>query len=136
MGYTFDWKLTALRKQQTANIEDAVVGTQWKLKATDEDGFSGEFTGATPFDLKAINTGSFVPYNELTETMVLGWVKNLVSGSSAYNYMPHIMQQIQKEIDKKKWSRIDVNETDLPWSPTSGSNVTPDGAPLPTAEMP
>ena len=61
---------------------------------------------------------------------------NLVSGSSAYNYMPHIMQQIQKEIDKKKWSRIDVNETDLPWSPTSGSGVTPDGAPLPTAEMP
>ena len=136
MGYTFDLKLTSLRKQQTANIEDAVVGTQWKLTATDEDGFSGEFTGATPFDLKAINTGSFVPYSELTETMVLGWVKNLVSGSSAYNYMPHIMQQIQKEIDKKKWSRIDVNETDLPWSPTSGSGVTPDGAALPTAEMP
>lgn len=136
MGYTFDWKLTALRKQQSVNIEDAVVGTQWKLTATDEDGFSGEFTGATPFDLKAINTGSFVPYSELTETMVLGWVKNLVSGSSAYNYMPHIMQQIQKEIDKKKWSRIDVNETDLPWSPTSGSGVTPDGAALPTAEMP
>jgi hypothetical protein len=136
MGYTFDWKLTALRKQQSANVEDAVVGTQWKLTATDEDGFSGEFTGATPFDLNAINTGSFVPYSELTETMVLGWVKNLVSGSSAYNYMPHIMQQIQKEIDKKKWSRIDVNETDLPWSPTSGSGVTPDGAAVPTAEMP
>lgn len=136
MGYTFDWKLTALRKQQSVNIEDAVVGTQWKLTATDEDGFSGEFTGATPFNLNAINTGSFVPYSELTETMVLGWVKNLVSGSSAYNYMPHIMQQIQKEIDKKKWSRIDVNETDLPWSPTSGSGVTPDGAALPTAEMP
>ena len=68
--------------------------------------------------------------------MVLGWVKNLVSGSSAYNYMPHIMQQIQKEIDKKKWSRLDVNENDLPWSPTSGSGVTPDGAALPTAEMP
>ena len=136
MGYTFDWKLTALRKQQSVNIDDAVVGTQWKLTATDEDGFSGEFTGATPFDLKAINTGSFVPYSELTETMVLGWVKNLVSGSSAYNYMPHIMQQIQKEIDKKKWSRLDVNENDLPWSPTSGSGVTPDGAALPTAEMP
>lgn len=136
MGYTFDWKLTALRKQQSVNIDDAVVGTQWKLTATDEDGFSGEFTGATPFDLNAINTGSFVPYSELTETMVLGWVKNLVSGSSAYNYMPHIMQQIQKEIDKKKWSRLDVNETDLPWSPTSGSGVTPDGAALPTAEMP
>ena len=136
MGYTFDWKLTALRKQQSVNIDDAVVGTQWKLTATDEDGFSGEFTGATPFDLNAINTGSFVPYSELTETMVLGWVKNLVSGSSAYNYMPHIMQQIQKEIDKKKWSRLDVNENDLPWSPTSGSGVTPDGAALPTAEMP
>jgi hypothetical protein len=109
MGYTFDWKLTALRKQQSANVEDAVVGTQWKLTATDEDGFSGEFTGATPFDLKAINTGSFVPYSELTETMVLGWVKNLVSGSSAYNYMPHIMQQIQKEIPIQQYQLLQIN---------------------------
>jgi len=136
MGYIFDWKLTNLRKQHSANIEDAVVGTQWKLTATDEDGFSGEFSGATPFDLRKINTGSFVQYAELTEETVLGWVKNVVSGSTPQNYMPHIMQQIQKEIDKKKWSRIDVQTNDLPWSPTSGSGVTPDGTALPTYSPP
>jgi hypothetical protein len=136
MGLTYDWKLIGLKKQDSDNVNEAIVGTNWKITATDEDGNVGTFTGATPFSISTINTGSFVPYSELTETMVLGWVKNLVSGSSAYNYMPHIMQQIQKEIDKKKWSRLDVNENDLPWSPTSGSGVTPDGAALPTAEMP
>jgi len=136
MGYTFDWKLTQLRKQHTYTVENAVVGTQWKLTVTDEDGYSGEFSGATPFDLRKIETGSFVPYEHLTEEMVLGWVKDLVSGSTSYNYMPHIMQQVKKEIDKKKWSRMEVSENDLPWSPTSGSGVTPDGTALPTYEPP
>ena len=125
MGYTFDWKLTALRKQQSVNIDDAVVGTQWKLTATDEDGFSGEFTGATPFSISTINTSSFTPYSELTEAQVLGWIKNHVSGSNpSTNYMAHINGVIEKEIASKKWVKVEVAEVDLPWSPTSGS-VTP-----------
>jgi aspartyl aminopeptidase len=32
---------------------------------------------------------------------------------------------ILKEIASKKWTKIEVNETDLPWSPTSGSHIAP-----------
>jgi hypothetical protein len=35
--------------------------------------------------------------------------------------MNHINQQIQKQINTVKFATIDVNEIDLPWSPTSGS---------------
>ena len=133
MGYTYEWKLTGLKKQNSDNVNDAVVGTQWKIIATDEDGNEGSFTGATPFSISQINTGSFTPYNELTEAQVLGWIKNHVSGSNlSTNYMEHINGVIEKEINSKKWVKVEVSETDLPWSPTSGS-TTPyvaDAAPV------
>jgi len=125
MGLTYEWKLTGLKKQNGENITEAVVGTQWKLTGTDEDGDFGTFSGATPFKISEINTGSFTEYSSLTEEQVLGWVKNHVSGGSATNYMEHINGQIQKEIAGKKWTKLEVNEADLPWSPTSGSRIAP-----------
>ena len=125
MGYTYEWKLVGLKKQNSANINDAVVGTNWKVTATDEDGNVGTFTGATPFSIDTVNTASFTAYNELTETQVIGWIKNHVSGSNtSTNYWAHISGVIQQEINGKKWVKVEVAEVDLPWSPTSGS-VTP-----------
>ena len=125
MGFTYEWKLVGLKKQNSENINDAVIGTQWKLKATDEDGNEGTFTGATPFSISTINTSSFTPYSELTEAQVLGWVKNYVSGSNpSTNYMAPINGVIEKEINSHKWVKLEVSEADLPWSPISGS-VTP-----------
>jgi hypothetical protein len=125
MGLTYDWKLIGLKKQDSENVNEAIVGTNWKITATDEDGNVGTFTGATPFSISTINTGSFVPYHELTEEIVLGWVKNHVSGSGPTNYMEHINKQIQKEIIATKWVKVEVDESNLPWSPTSGSVVAP-----------
>ena len=125
MGLTYEWKLIGLKKQDSENVNEAIVGTNWKITATDEDGNVGTFTGATPFSISTINTGSFVPYHELTEDIVLGWVKNHVSGSGPTNYMEHINGQIQKEINANKWVSLQVDEANLPWSPTSGSVVAP-----------
>jgi len=123
MGYTYEWKLTGLKKQNSTNLEDAVVGTFWKLTGTDEDGNVGTFNGATPFSINTISTASFTTYSELSETQVLNWIKTHVSGSGASNYWGHISEVIQKEIDGKKWVKVDVSEIDLPWSPTSGSTT-------------
>ena len=125
MGLTYEWKLTGLKKQNGDTVNDAVVGTNWKLIGRDEDGNEGTFNGATPFSISSINTGSFTEYSSLTEEQVLGWVKDYVSGSGPTNYMPHINQMILREINSKKWTKIEVFESDLPWSPTSGSSVTP-----------
>ena len=62
---------------------------------------------------------------DLTEDLVLGWVKNHVRGSGSTNYMEHINHMIQKEITANKWVTADVTEADLPWSPTSGSVIAP-----------
>ena len=126
MGLTYNWTLTSLKKQNTNELSNVIVGTQWKLVGTDEDGNSGIFNGATPFELRDLNGDGFVDYRDFTEDLVLGWIKNQVSGSTAANYMNHINQQIQRQIDHTKYANMDVNERDLPWSPTSGSSVTPE----------
>jgi len=132
MGLSYTWKLTGLKKQNTNDVNDVVIGTQWKVYGTDVDGNEAFFTGATPFHLNTLNTGSFIDYQNLTEETVLGWIKNVVSGSGASNYMEHINEQLHKDIDSKKWIKLDVNEENLPWSPTSGSNTLPgSGEPAP-----
>jgi hypothetical protein len=132
MGLTYEWKLIGLKKQNTQNLSDVIIGTQWKLTGTDEDGNSGIFNGATPFPVQDLNGDGFIDYRDLTEELVLGWIKNHVSGSTPSNYMNHINQQIQKQIDSVKFTTIDVNEVDLPWSPTSGSGTTPQPEIAPT----
>jgi hypothetical protein len=125
MGYTYEWSVTSVKKATSDNINDAIIGTQWKVVCTDEDGNTGEFSGATPFDLNTIDTENFTEYQNLTETQVLDWIKNSVSGSSSTNYWNHIQGQIDKQINRTKLSHVAVNGVDLPWSSTSGSNATP-----------
>jgi hypothetical protein len=125
MGYTYEWSVTGFKKATSDSINDAVIGTRWKVICTDMDGNTGEFSGATPFDLKTIDTGSFIEYADLTETQVLGWIKNTVSGSSLTNYWEHIQGQLDKQISKSKLSVVEVETGSLPWSPTSGSVIAP-----------
>jgi hypothetical protein len=123
MAYTYEWSLVGLRKQNTDTLSEVVVGTNWKVVATDEDGNVGNFVGATPFTPQDLNGDGFIDYRDLTEELVLGWVKNVVSGSSSTSYWDHINGQITKEIEAKKYNRVTVSDVDLPWAPTSGSNL-------------
>jgi hypothetical protein len=119
MGYTYEWKVKGLRKGNSNDVSDAIIGTQWTVTATDEvDGITGEFNGATPFDLHSIDTGSFTPFEELTEEQVIGWIKEHVSGSNrATNYWDHIQGRIDKDIQAKRGSYSNLLEDELPWKP-------------------
>ena len=121
MAYTYTWKLKSLKKQNTELFENAIVGTQWRVTATDEDGTEGSFDGATPYKVVDANADGFIDYQDLTEDIVLSWIKNTVSGSAPTNYWSHISEQIQKQMDMKRNVVLEVNDADFPWSPTSGS---------------
>lgn len=125
MGYTYEWSVTGIKKATSDSINDAIIGTRWKVVCTDEDGNTGQFDGATPFDLKTIDTSSFIEYADLTEAQVLSWIKNTVSGSAPTNYWDHIQGQMDKQINKSKLSIVEVDNSSLPWSPTSGSVIAP-----------
>jgi len=116
MALTYDWKLTGLKKQHTDSLENVVIGTRWQIKGIDENGYSGSFAGATPFELKSVETGSFIPYEELTEEIVIGWVEAEVQNTVKYPvYWNHINERILNEISESKYVSKEVHADSLPW---------------------
>jgi hypothetical protein len=129
MALTYEWKITQIKKTTNDSVDNAIIGTRWEVKGIDANGNDGLFTGATPFTLDQINPDNFVPYNELTEEIVLDWIKGYVSGSNRVtNYWDHISDRINKEIAEKTSIISSVEAVNLPWSPTSGSSIEPTGS--------
>lgn len=109
MDYT--WQITGIKKLDTETLDGVIVQTYWKKIGTDENGNTGTFVGATPFDLKNVNPNNFVSYKDLTEEMIINWIKSVVVGS----YEVHVNSQIAKEIKSKINPVVEVNQ-DFPWS--------------------
>lgn len=116
MAITYTWKVTSVKTKTEGANQNAVVQTYWTKTGTDEDGHSGTFSGATPFTTVGMPEGyEFVPFDQLTEEMVLSWIQAVVVGG----YEDHVNGQIQKQIDEK---HNPVVEASLPWAsaePTS-----------------
>jgi hypothetical protein len=130
MAFTYAWEVTGLKKRNTTNsagetLTGAVVQTYWKCTGTDENGESGSFSGATPFSAADVPAGSFVPFEQLTEETVLGWIRNVVDNDPTY--WEHIQERISKEVDAKNIEEV----SSLPWAPEETAEVTP---PVPGAE--
>lgn len=111
MPITYTWEITGLKTTTVAGTSDVVVQSYWKKTGTDEDGHTGSFSGATPFAADSIPAGSaFVPFAELTESVVLDWIKAVVVG----DYEAHVNGRIADEIAKK---HNPVMDAALPWAP-------------------
>jgi hypothetical protein len=129
MALTYEWKITQIKKTTNDSVDNAIIGTRWEVKGIDANGNDGLFTGATPFTLDQIDPDNFVPYNELTEEMVLSWIKEYVSGSNRVtNYWDHISDRINKQIEEKTSIISNVEAVNLPWAPTSGSLTDDSGS--------
>lgn len=109
MSITYTWKVTGLKVRDGEDMTNVVYQTYWKKIGTDEDGNSGEFSGATPFPASSVNPDNFTPFEQLTEETVLSWIKPIVVG----DYEEHVNKQIQKQIDNKKNPGVDKP---LPWA--------------------
>jgi len=118
MAITYTWKVTSLKTKNEGINQNAVVQTYWQKIGTDENGNVGSFSGATPFTSTTMPEGNvFVPFEELTEEVVLEWIKDVVTGS----YETHVNGKIQEQIDQ----HINpVSEAQMPWAPPA-SNTTP-----------
>ena len=120
MSLTYTWKLTALTKANSAELTDVVIGTRWECTGTDQDGNSGTFNGATPFNLAEAGGENFVPFDQLTEEIVLGWIQAVVVDG----YKDHIDSQILKQIAHKKSAVVELTGDQLPWAvPASNENI-------------
>lgn len=108
MAITYTWKVTGLRTRNEGDHINAVVQTYWEKIGTDENGNQGIFSGATPFTAADVPENEFIAFEDLTEEIVLSWIKPLVYG----RYEEHIHQRIQEQIDLKINPIVDQ---ELPW---------------------
>jgi len=120
MAITYTWKITGLKARDEGGHTNAVVQTYWQKIGTDENGNQGTFSGATPFTAADVPAGQFIPYEELTEEIVIGWIQSVVVGG----YEGHVNAQIQKQIDAIV---NPIVEPGLPWAPAP----VPEPAPIP-----
>lgn len=111
----YTWKITGMKGVDLPNEPNTIIQTYWTKTGTDEHGNEGVFSGATPFNPAEIDPNNFIPYDQLTEEIVLGWIQSVVVGS----YEEHVNAQIQKQIDDKK-----VKDEPLPWAPTTTTSTT------------
>jgi hypothetical protein len=124
----YTWQLTSLKKKDSSDIKlkNIIVQTHWKKIGTDEDGNTGTFNGATPFELSSVDPDNFVNYEDLTEEIILSWIQEVVIRS----YDEHVNQQIEKQIEEKRNPGVEVT-SGFPWQPEEELTSNP---PIPTME--
>ena len=115
MALEYTWKVKGIKVRDQVNSEgetlpNAIVQTYWEITGTDEHGHSGMFAGATPFTAENVPAGSFVPLADLTEEVVLGWIKAMVVD----DYLDHVYSKVQEQIDEQHESEIEGDS--LPWA--------------------
>lgn len=108
MAITYTWKVKGLKTKDEGENKNAVVQTYWEKIGVDENGNQGKFVGATPFSAANVAPEEFVPFEQLTESIVLDWIKAEVVGS----YEEHVNEKIQSQIDEIVNA---VQDADLPW---------------------
>lgn len=113
MSITYTWKVTSVKVKNEGSYTDAVVQTYWEKIGTDEQGNTGKFSGATPFTTANTQPNQFVPYENLTEEIVLAWIQSAVTG----DYELHVNGQIAKQIDEI--INPVISKEKLPWEAAS-----------------
>ena len=111
MAITYTWEVTGLKTKTEGENLNSVVQTYWKKTGTDEHGHTGVFDGATPFTSVNVPTGEFVPFEQLTEEIVLSWIQSVVVNE----YEQHVNEKIQAQIDAQH-----IIQPELPWATGKG----------------
>jgi hypothetical protein len=116
MNITYEWKITGLKMAPSLDgLTDVVTGINFNYTGTDADsGESHTFPGAVPTSMP--DSGSFTPFNELTEAEVITWAQ-------ANHPTAHMNEQIEKAI-LEKITPTNV-QADLPWGTGSLSDPSP-----------
>lgn len=77
---TYNWRIMSMDVRPVLDEQtDVVVRAQWELTATDP--VVGDTAGTQGYTQFSVSSTSFTPYNDLTESQVLGWVQDAMGPS-------------------------------------------------------
>ena len=97
----FTWKISNLERE----TKDGYVFTAHYAIAAADDTYSAGAYGSIGFQ----RPKSLIPYNQLTEEQVIGWVKQALGGSEK---VAEIEAALQAQLDEQ---RAPKKDSGLPW---------------------
>ena len=106
MNYT--WIINAMYVVQSPE-PNYVVNVIWTLSGTDGK-YTADIQGNTELAITP-DQPDFIPYADLTEEIVVGWVQETLGPTGIYNYEQNIVGQIDSMINPP----ISPEQAPLPW---------------------
>lgn len=106
MNYT--WTIDAMYVVQNPE-PNYVVTVLWTLSGTDGE-YTANIQGNTELAVNQEQT-DYIPYADLTEEIVIGWVQNALGPTGIYNYEQNIVGQIDSMINPP----VSPEQAPLPW---------------------
>lgn len=108
MATTYTWTIDRMYTLQTPD-PDYVVNVLWTLTGVDGQ-YTASIGGNTVFDSN--QSGTFIPYQDLTPEIVIGWVQNNLGEQGIANYEANVQGQINSMITPP----VSPENTPLPWA--------------------
>ena len=109
MSITITWHIDALDcVPDVDGMADYVICAHWRCNGTDGT-FNGSVYSTQSFEVKASDP-NFVPYPELTEELVISWVKQAMGAETVEATEENVINQIQDQINPK------IVTPALPWA--------------------
>jgi hypothetical protein len=105
----YTWKIKNLWTKTIDGQQDYVV-----IAAYDVTGVDGEFTSSlsNTAQFSTASVSSFVPYADLTEEIVLGWIQSELGENGVLS----ITACIEGQIESQKNPPVSPEITPLPWA--------------------
>ena len=106
---TFTWAVTALYTETVATEQNYVVIANYIVVGVDGT-YSAELSNTARFSTASVSP--FVPYQDLTEAIVIGWIQDELGPDGVSNLEACIQGQINSQINPPTVPQ----NTPLPWA--------------------
>lgn len=106
---TYNWTITNLYTKTVDGLQDYVVTTMYNVTGVDGE-FSSSLDNSAAFSVK--EGSEFIPYADLTEEIVLGWIQEELGENGILS----ITACIDGQIASQKNPPVVPVITPLPWS--------------------
>ena len=105
---TFTWTINAMYTMPTPE-PDYVVNVLWTLTG-DQDGTVASMSGNSL--MSSEDTTNFIPYDQLTQDIVIGWVQESLGPDGVANCEANVQGQIDSILNPP----VAPQNTPLPWA--------------------
>lgn len=104
----YNWKVVKLEAKTINDVQGAIFHASWIKTGINDQGIEGSYQGTTEFNNLDPLSESFIPFEQLTEEIILDWVKKEINNE----YENFINELIENEIN----SKITTYEVNFPWT--------------------